>query len=852
LTATLAKRALIVANQQYEDARFAELPGAAADARELASVLGSRIMCEFDVEVVAEAGTRTIKRQIAEFFTTAGRDDLLLLHLSCHGRRDDRNQLYFVSKDTDHQYLAATSVDAAFVNDQVEQSRSRRVVLLLDCCYSGMYVKGIRTTRGDGLRSVPVNSHFSGTGMAVITACSALQFAYDGDHSSSLQRGQPSAFTSAVVDGLRTGAGDVDGDGLVSVNDLFTYVHDQVSLKVPGQTPEFSVNRLRGALFLARTPASIAFGGALTPLPPAVHNAVVQGEPWQRFGATMALERLLDSDDPAERLSAREALIPLARDSDDDVRARARSIWTAKVKSMAPIVIGTSSAPAVRPVREFGGRAVGIDFGTTNSSVAVLDGDGALVVRNRFGSTITPSVVGFSAKGDVLVGEAAKRQAVLAPDYTVQSIKRRLGSDWHMTVAGHTYSAEMVTALILERLRLDAEAYLNEPVRSAVITVPTGFTMAQRGSLRRAAAAAGMTSTRLVNEPSAASSAYGLTQTKEEQTILVFDLGGGTLDVSLLELGEGVIEEKATSGDNNLGGDDWDRALVDYLVRHCAQENRLDLSEDKAALQRLREAAENAKVELSEATEVTINLPYLGQVDGRPVHLRRTLARTEFEQLTASLVKRCRRPIEDVLRAADIAASDVDHVVLVGGSTRLPAIAEMVRELLGGKVPSSDVHPDEAIAVGAALRAGTLIGVFNAVLTLDVVSTSLGLQTLGGVFTAMIDRNSTIPVKRSDVFTTAEDNQSSVLIQIFEGEQPMAQDNCPLAVLELAELPPSPRGIPQIKVTFDVDATGILHVSAQDLDSRRHVKVTVSGDSPHGTALVSRMDLALPAGPDTT
>ncbi|RZT77867.1 molecular chaperone DnaK [Micromonospora violae] len=821
----MRKRALIVANQKYDDDRFSELPGAAADARELAAVLGSRTIGEFDVAVVPDADSRTVRRQIEGFFASGTKDDLLLLHMSCHGRRDQRNQLYFVSRDTEYDYLAATGIDASFVNEQVDRSRSRRIVLLLDCCYSGTYVKGVRTTRS-GPPAVTLSAHFDGSGMAVITACSALQFAYDTDLSSA-RRDQPSVFTSAVVEALRTGAGDVDGDGFLSVQDLFAYVREAVPQKAPDQTPEFSVNRLTGSLYLARSPAALTLGGEMAQLSPTLHHAIVQGEPWLRFGATLALERLLESDDVRGRAAAREALVPLARDSDDAVRERARAVWDAHVTGAPPVVIGsTLASDQAERVR---GRSVGIDFGTTNSSVAVVEAGTSSIIVNHFATRITPSVVGFSPRGDVLVGEPAKRRAVLAPRHTVQSVKRKLGTDWHLTVAGQEYDAATIATLVLERLRLDAESQLGEAVTTAVITVPTKFTVAQRESLRRAAKAAGVETSRFINEPTAAALAYGLNQ-PNEQTVMVFDLGGGTLDVSLLEIGEGLVEVRATSGDDHLGGDDWDQALFDYLKALCLSDLGLDVSEDKASMQRLREEAERTKIELSELTEVPISLPYLGHVHGQPVHLTRIVTRSQFESITAHLMERCCLPVQQVFADAGIPAEDVDQVILVGGSTRMPAVRELVQGLTG-KSPSTAVHPDEAIALGAALHAGMLTGEIKDVLLLDMISISVGIETVNGRFSKIIDRNSSIPTKRSEVFTTADDNQPSVVIQVFSGECEIAADNEKLATLELAGLPPAPRGVPQIEVTVDIDANGILHISAKDLGTGKEEAIVVSRDS---------------------
>lgn len=491
-------------------------------------------------------------------------------------------------------------------------------------------------------------------------------------------------------------------------------------------------------------------------------------------------------------------------------------------------------------------RAVGIDLGTTNSAIAVLEGGEPTIIANAEGMRTTPSVVAFSKSGEVLVGEIAKRQAVTNVDRTISSVKRHMGTDWSVEIDDKKYTAQEISARILSKLKADAEAFLGEPVTDAVITVPAYFNDAERQATKDAGQIAGLNVQRIVNEPTAAALAYGLEKGKEDELILVFDLGGGTFDVSLLEIGKdddgfSTIQVRATSGDNRLGGDDWDQRIVNWLIDQVKAKTGADLSKDTVALQRLKETAEQAKKELSSATSTNISLQYLSMTADGPIHLDESLTRAKFEEMTSDLLDRTKKPFHDVIAEAGISVNDIDHVVLVGGSTRMPAVSDVVKQLTGGREPNKGVNPDEVVAVGAALQAGVIQGDRKDVLLIDVTPLSLGIETKGGIMTKLIDRNTAIPTKASEVFSTAEDGQPSVLIQVYQGEREFARDNKLLGTFELSGIAPAPRGIPQIEVTFDIDANGIVHVSAKDRGTGKEQSVTITGGSALPKEDIDRM-----------
>ncbi|WP_232626785.1 caspase, EACC1-associated type [Streptomyces alfalfae] len=829
----MGKHALVIANSRYDDDHFATLPAATADAAALADVLSAPSIGGFEVDTLIDVEQRPAMRTLESFFTRAKPDDLLLLHLSLHGWKDLRNRLHFVMRDTEREFPGATAVSAELVGGWMGESRSRRIVVLLDCCYSGAFTMNA-LRRNAGAPTIDVAEPFAGNGRVVLTASTALQYAHESERDVRYSRtpAQPSVFTSAVVRGLRDGSADLDGDGLVSVDELYDYVHEQVRQRIVGQTPTLSVDSAQGTIYLTRSPRH----GDVDRLAE-MRAAVLDAEAWKRIGSLHLIEQLLGSVREPTRNAARLALLGLIADENREVAKRARELWHQRGLGEIP----TARAP--RPPRPTESRrdatsrpVVGIDFGTTNSAIGVFEGEDVRLIPNAEGALTTPSLVAVTAEGRILVGTPAKRQAITNPDYTVRSVKLKLGTDWTISRGAVRMMAEEVTQLILARLREDAETYLGGPLDAAVLTVPANFGLDQRAALVRAGEEAGLHIIRMVNEPTAAALTYGLG--RNDSTVLIFDLGGGTLDVSLIEISDNVVEVKATAGDNHLGGDDWDLRIVQHLVDRVRLRHGVDLTDDIPAMQRLREAAEAAKVELSAARSASLRLPYLATGPRGPLHLDEILTREEFETFTQDLLERCRWPVEQAVRDAELTLSDIERVILTGGATRMPAVGELVRRLTEDREPYRGLIP-EGVVTGAALQAGVLSGALKDVLLLDACSASIGVEVQGEMVETLIERNTTIPSKRSEIFTTHKDNQLATVLHFVEGEEDKPTRNRTLAVLEMA-LPPAPIGVPQIEVSADFDANGILHVVAKDLGTGKEETTIVSHSTMEEAAALVR------------
>ncbi|MEV0410343.1 Hsp70 family protein [Streptomyces sp. NPDC050448] len=804
----MAKRALIIANSHYDDGHFATLPAAIADAAALTQVLGDPQIGGFDVDALVDVRQRTAMRALESFFAGAKPDDLLLLHLSLHGWKDLRNRLHFVMGDTEHDSLGATAVSADVVGDWMSESRCRSIVVFLDCCYSGAFALNGRR-RDSGVPTVDVAEPFAGNGRVVLTASTALQYAYEGERDVRYSRRtpvEPSVFTSAVVNGLRDGSADLDGDGLVSVDELYTYVHEQVRHRIADQTPTLSVDSAQGTIYVARSPRR----GDLDRLAE-MRSAMREAQAWKRVGSLHLVEQLLGSVHGPTRDAARAGLLGLVADRDRDVARRALKLWHGRGLGEIPAQQGPSRPRQSRPdapARPF----VGIDFGTTNSAIGVFEGEDVRLIPNAEGALTTPSLVAVTAEGTILVGTAAKRQAITNPDFTVRSVKLKLGTDWSLTRYGVRLTAEDAARLVLARLREDAEAYLGGPLGAAVLTVPANFGLDQRAALVRAGEEAGLHVIRMVNEPTAAAMTYGLN--RDESTVLIFDLGGGTLDVSLIEVSDNVVDVKATAGDNHLGGDDWDLRIVNHIASCIRERYGVDISVDAAAMQRLQEAAETAKTELSATRTASLRLPYLAARPHGPLHLDEQLTREEFEAFTQDLLERCRRPVDQAVSDAGITLSDIDRVILTGGATRMPAVGELVRRLTGNREPYRGLIP-EGVVTGAALQAGVLSGAQKDVFLLDACSSSIGVEVQGETVVRLIERNTTLPVERSEILSTHMDDQPTAVLHFVEGEEDDPTRNRTLAVLTLP-LGLTPGGIPRIEVRADLDTNGVLHVTAMD------------------------------------
>ncbi|MDT7789014.1 MAG: molecular chaperone DnaK [Pseudonocardiales bacterium] len=829
----MARRCLIIANQHYEDSVFGELPGAAQDAVALSEVLTRPEIGGFDVTVLQDAGSTKFRRAVESFFHDAARDDLLWLHISCHGMKNRDNRLYLVGSDTENDYLAATGVDCTFVSDQVESCRSNQIVVFLDCCYSGAYSRGLRTR---GTESVDVAEAFEGRGRVVITASNALQFSHESVLSSR-DAAEPSIFTQAIVNGLRTGDADLDLDGSISVDELYEYIYREVRTRLPNQTPTRSVSSAEGTLVLARNVRT-----ASAQLPAELVRASRSPLSWQRIGVVHELENRLGSRHEVVRAAAADLLADLTRDADPVVAAQARAMWVSRGLGELPV-----GAQAEHEGWDHVYRAIGIDFGTTNSAVAAVVAGECQIVLNEFGNRTTPSIAALAADGEWLVGERAKNQAAANPGRTFSSIKLKLGSGWSTEIDGRRYTAEDIAAIILRHLKRAAERTLKSQLMDVVLTVPAYFTLAQRRALVEAAQQAGLVVHRVVTEPNAAALAYGMDDSLDRTDgainwVMVLDLGGGTFDVSVLDVGfAGATAEDpennivmtdvyAMSGDNRLGGDNWDQRIAEWLCARFQAAHGIDLTANASAMRRVLEAAERAKIELSGAWSASIVVPYVAA----GITLEEELTRERFEQISADLLDRVRRPVEQALEDAGVKINQIRQVLLVGGAARMPAIGALVTALTG-TAPRRGLIPD-GVAVGAAIQAGVLRGEVRDALLVDAIPWSLGIKIDDGVFMKLVERNTNVPTRRSEIFSTADDNQTSVQIRVYQGEHERAEDNLLLATFTLAGLPRSPRGTPRIEIMFNIDANSSVEVSARDLGSGAERRIVLDAENARTVA----------------
>jgi molecular chaperone DnaK len=787
-------RVVLIGTANYSsDASLPDLPAVLNNLTDIVSELNRPAHGWFapqSCEVIRDPGTASdLGRRLNRLAPQA--EDLLLVYYAGHGLLDSRGNLYLGLTGTQRDLLRYTAMPYDGVKEAIMDSPARNRVVILDCCFSG---RAIDVMAPDSV--VTEQTQITGSFTLTATASGVTALAPRGERNT--------AFTGELLRLLREG--DPRAPEQLTLDHVYRSLYRGLKSRGLPEPRRQGTDTVEDLVVARNMGYSQLSGGD--------HRDAVDGE--GRLVVEDA-ERLGHGGDPgaaARRYTEiTKLLLPVYGADSPNVRSAqaSRDFWARQVTRISTPTWRSPTRTAATPT------CICLDFGVSNSVVSVLEDGEPTVIFNAEGARSTPSVVAFAKNGEVLVGEEARRQAVVNAERTIRSVKRHIGTDWTIRLDGKDFTPQQVSAFILQKLKRDAETCLESAVSEAVITVPAHFDEAQRRATREAAELAGLDVLRIVNEPTAAALAYGLD--RSDQTVLVFDLGGGTYDVSLLKIGDGVVEVKATSGDSRLGGDDWDQRIVDYLVKRFRSGHGIDLSQDKTALQRVREAAERAKIDLSSTSETTISLPYIAASAEGPLHLEEKLTRARFQQLTAGLLERCEAPLHNVLRDAGADITGIDRVILVGGSTRMPAVAELVRELTGGREIVRSVNPDEAVADGAALQAGVIKGKIDDVLILDVTPYSLGIETKGGIMTKIIERNTTIPTKRSEIFTTAEDNQPAIQIQLYQGEHELVAYNKRLGMIELTGLPPAPRGDPQIEITFEIDADNLIHMSAKDLST---------------------------------